>query len=846
MRARRALVAFALATSVFVALPSAQNPQNAQNPGARLTSVAGEILVKFKPGVNANAKDNVHRAEGGRVLSEVARTGIQRVAVGVGNETAALARYRNNPNVLYAEPNTIRHIPKLTSHEAGSEVLPADHYFDEQWALHNTGQLFYCFVIFEPDEWCFYVGTPDADIDAPEAWAVSTGSPVIVATIDSGVDYTHPDIAPNYLGGFDFANGDSDPMDDHGHGTHVAGIIAAALNNSTGTPAEEEGVVGVAPNAKLLAYKVCLGTGECSDAAIIAAIAQAVTDGARVINMSLGDPAPSQALDDAVQDAWNAGLVIVAAAGNEGTDQTPFYPAAIDHVISVAAFDEDGRKADFTSFGNWVDISAPGNVIMSSVPLAECFLTNVPGDMGCYDWNTGTSMASPHVAGAAALVLSRSDVTTNQQVVDILQNSADPVGLVASAPLNSWTIHGGLNLHNAMSYGVATTNHNPSANAGSDQNVLDAGGDGTESVTLDGSASSDSDGTIASYEWSEGATVIGTGANPAVSLTVGAHTITLKVTDDDGADATDTVSVTIRPLVAPTANAGPDQTVSDAGGNGSESVTLNGSGSSDSDGSISSYEWSEGSTAIATGANPTVTLAVGTHTITLKVTDNDGATGTDTVSVTIKALVAPLANAGPDQTLTDDDDNGSESVTLNGSASSDADGTIVSYVWSEGATAVGSGVSPSVSLGVGTHTITLQVTDNDGVAATDIVVITINAPAPPQPATTSHIGDLDGSSAGNKNAWTALVTVAVHNTNHQPVSGAVVHGTWSGGGTGTSTCTTGAAGTCLIQSPSVKKSSSQTTFTITNVTTSGLTYTAAQNHDPETDSTGTAITVRKP
>ena len=158
-------------------------------------------------------------------------------------------------------------------------------------------------------------------------------------------------------------------------------------------------------------------------------------------------------------------------------------------------------------------------------------------------------------------------MTTNQQVVDILQNSADPVG-VASAPLNSWTIHGGLNIHNAMSYGVATTNHNPSANAGSDQTVLDAGGDGSESVTLDGSASSDSDGTIASYEWSEGATVIGTGANPAVALGVGAHTITLKVTDDDGANATDTLSVTVGPLVAPTANAGPDQTLTDTGGNG--------------------------------------------------------------------------------------------------------------------------------------------------------------------------------------------------------------------------------------------------------------------------------------
>jgi len=759
MRARWAFVAFALATAVFVARPSAQNGQNAnQNPTPNSrgrTAVAGELLVKFKPGVSANLKTDAHRAAGGRVLAEVSRTGVQRVSVGAGNEAAALERYRSNANVLYAEPNTIRHIPKLMSHTPGSDVMPGDHYFAEQWALHNTGQEFYCFVIFGPDPWCFYFGTPDADIDAPEAWAVSTGTAVRVATIDSGVDYNHPDIAPNYLGGFDFANGDSDPMDDHGHGTHVAGILAAAMNNPTGDPAEDEGVVGVAPNAKLLAYKVCKGTGECSDDAIIQAIAQAVTDGAQVINMSLGDPAYSQALDDAVQDAWNAGLVIVAAAGNEGT-QTPFYPAALDHVISVAAFDEDGRQASFTTFGAWVDVSAPGNVIMSSVPLEQCLLTNTPGDMGCYDWNTGTSMASPHVAGAAALVWSRSDVTTNQQVVDILQNSADPNGLVASARLNTWTKYGGLNLHNAMSYGVTTTNHNPSANAGSDQTVLDAGGNGNESVTLDGSASSDSDGTIESYEWSEGSAVIGAGSNLAVSLNVGAHTITLKVTDDDGATATDTVLVTIRPLVAPTANAGVDQTATDSDNNGSESVLLNGAASSDSDGVITGYEWSEGSAVIATGVNPTVSLAVGTHTITLRVTDNDGATANDNVVVTINPFVSQ------------------------------------------------------------------------------------------PPPTTVHIGDLDGSSAGNKNAWMGTVTVAVHNANHQPVAGAVVRGSWSSGSTGTGTCTTGSSGTCIIQSASIKKATSQATFSVTSITFADLTYAAAENHDPEADSNGTAIVVRKP
>ena len=105
---------------------------------------------------------------------------------------------------------------------------------------------------FLGDEICFYVGTPDADIDAPEAWALSTGTSVAVAVIDTGIDYTHPDLAGRFIGGWDFVNNDGDPMDDHGHGTHVAGTIAALINNPTGDPAAEEGVAGIAPNALIL------------------------------------------------------------------------------------------------------------------------------------------------------------------------------------------------------------------------------------------------------------------------------------------------------------------------------------------------------------------------------------------------------------------------------------------------------------------------------------------------------------------------------------------------------------------------------------------------------------------
>ncbi|HKC56504.1 MAG TPA: S8 family serine peptidase, partial [Vicinamibacterales bacterium] len=272
MRRSRFVLAVVLLVFAFASTSWAQN--------SRATRfVDGQMLVKFKPGAAASAKADAHRRGGGTTLKEIARTGVQLVSVPAGTEASAIARYRNNPNVLFAEPNYIRSIPTAAGPTAGAAatpVMPGDHNFHEQWGLHNTGQQFLCLPWVFGDL-CFYVGTPDADIDAPEAWATSTGSPTVtVAIIDSGVDYTHPDIAPNYAGGQDFINGDLDPMDDLGHGTHVAGIIAAAMNNPTGDPAAAEGVVGVAPNARILAYKVCAADGSCSDFAIEQAIAQAV------------------------------------------------------------------------------------------------------------------------------------------------------------------------------------------------------------------------------------------------------------------------------------------------------------------------------------------------------------------------------------------------------------------------------------------------------------------------------------------------------------------------------------------------------------------------------------------
>jgi hypothetical protein len=179
-------------------------------------------------------------------------------------------------------------------------------------------------------------------------------------------------------------------------------------------------------------------------------------------------------------------------------------------------------------------------------------------------------------------------------------------------------------------------NNAPTANAGPDQNVRDPEGDGIQSVSLNGSGSSDPDGTIVSYVWREGPTTIATGVNPSVNLSAGSHTIVLTVTDDDGATGTDSVVVNVTSNNAPTADAGADQTVTDTNNSGSEDVNLSAAGSSDSDGTIVSYIWREGGTQIASGVNPLISLPVGVHVIDLTVTDNEGRTGTDSVTITVE------------------------------------------------------------------------------------------------------------------------------------------------------------------------------------------------------------------
>ncbi|MCH8062454.1 MAG: S8 family serine peptidase [Chloroflexi bacterium] len=488
-----------------------------------------------------------------------------------------------------------------------------------------------------------------ADIDT-----VDVRVDVDIAIIDTGIDLDHPDLnvfqnvncARGGPFGGDCRSGGSEGDDGNGHGTHVAGT-AAALDNGIG-------VVGVAPGARLWAVRVLDNNGSGWMSWIIGGI-DYVTENAELIeaaNMSLGCECSSDALDTAIASSVAAGVVYAVAAGNSDKDASTFSPANHPDVITVSAIaDFDGQGgalaaptcrddvgtddtfATFSNYGSEIEIAAPGVCILST------------WNDGGYYTISGTSMASPHVAGGAALYMVENPGKTPAQVRDGLiaagTPQSDPDGFTGDTDGYAEPL---LNVASAAPEPQALT-----ANAGPDQTVSDADGGGAETVSLDGSGSSDPDGSISKYEWFEGEALVASGATPDVVFALGSHEVTLTVTSNDGLTTdTDDVVITVNANELPSANAGPDQSVADSDSSGSEDVTLDGSDSTDPDGSISKYEWFEGGAFIATGATPLVSFALGPHTVTLTVTDNGGATSSDSVVITVNEASATATSVSVD------------------------------------------------------------------------------------------------------------------------------------------------------------------------------------------------------
>jgi len=411
---------------------------------------AGEILVKLKRGVPENRGRTLLRRHGGdkanrfrrpRRLREASIERWWHVKLAPGQDMQrVLDRLAKDPDVERAEPN----------YELFMDATPNDPSFSKLWGLHNIGQT---------------GGTLDTDIDAPEAWDADTGSTsVVVAVVDTGIAYTHPDLAANMwtnpgeipgngvdddgngyvddVHGYDFANNDADPFDDSGHGTHVAGTIAAVGNNGIG-------VVGVSWQARLMALKFLAGNGGGTTDNAIRALLYAADKGAVVINNSWGGGAYSQALLDAIRATDAAGAVFVASAGNSSRDNdlVPSYPASypVENLLAVAALDHNDAKASFSSWGAAsVHLGAPGVAIFSTVPAVG---TVGIADPSGYHLLDGTSMAAPHVSGAAALVRAHFPGMSGREIKRRLMAGAEPVASMAGL-----TVTGGrLNIANPLS-----------------------------------------------------------------------------------------------------------------------------------------------------------------------------------------------------------------------------------------------------------------------------------------------------------------------------------------------------------------------------------------------------------
>lgn len=400
------------------------------------------LLVRLREGLSRADKEAIKRDYGAIALRALARLTPPQNAFGRWHRfefknkqqrDRYMEKLHRDKRIEFIEPD----------YRVSTDSVPNDPDFYRLWGLHNTGQ---------PTVDLSQMGYEDADIDAPEAWGVATAPlPVVVAIIDTGIEYSHPDLATNmwvnaaeipgngidddnngYIDdvyGYDFVNADSDPVDDNFHGTHVSGTIAAVRNNDIG-------VAGVSSGARLMALKAldADGGGWTSDTAV--AVDYAVGNGAKIINASLGGYSYSQLMYDAISAANAAGVLFVAAAGNENNDNDlqQHYPSGYDlpNIISVAASDRLDARASFSNYGrNSVDIGAPG---------AEIYSTSLNGG---YMWANGTSAAAPHIAGAAAVLLGQDPSLTIAGIKAVLENQADSLpsmaGITTSGKrLNLW------------------------------------------------------------------------------------------------------------------------------------------------------------------------------------------------------------------------------------------------------------------------------------------------------------------------------------------------------------------------------------------------------------------------
>ncbi len=364
---------------------------------ANAAFVHDEVVVKFDPGTDQAAVKGKY----GLIKKADSFKKGEFVVFKHANPTAILNSLKNEPGVIYAEQNAI----------ASKTMVPNDPYYSPyQWHMTRIGM--------------------------EAAWDISTGSGAIVAVIDTGVKQSLTDLAgTNFMAGYDFINNDNDPTDDEGHGSHVSGTIAQTTNNNTG-------VTGIAYNCTIMPVKVLDSAGNGSYTSIANGIYYATDNGAHIINMSLRGLTPSSTIEDAVNYAWNNGVLVVSAAGND-SQNIPVYPAAYTNSMSVSATNYLDEKADYSNWHYTVDICAPGgdgNDNNGDGYMDGVLQNTFSGTSEGYYFYTGTSMATPHVVGVAALLKAQNPSRTNADLRNLLETTAEDLGTAGLDDYFGWGI----------------------------------------------------------------------------------------------------------------------------------------------------------------------------------------------------------------------------------------------------------------------------------------------------------------------------------------------------------------------------------------------------------------------
>ena len=568
-RLARLVPLLAVVVSVLVLGPVFPlQPADAAPADAGVISVPDELLVGFQGGVDPGAAEAVYRSHGAAKIEQILGLNVHRIRVAPSALGAVASALAKRPEVKFVEPN--KRLPPSTS----------DPYFSSEWHLSMIG--------------------------APSAWTITQGSAsVVIAILDSGIDPSHPDLAAKLLPGYNFVSNNTSTGDWNGHGTLVAGAAAAIGNNSVG-------VAGVAGQNNILPVVIADSTGYALFSTIASGITWAADRGAKVANLSYAATG-SSTVTSAAQYAVNKGMIVIVAAGNCGcVDSTPANP----YIISVSGTDSSDNLASWSSRGNFVDISAPGVSIY----------TTTSG--GGYGAASGTSLASPVVAGVAALMFSANPSLSPSNVATLLQANADDLGAAGWDPSFGY---GRVNAYRAVA--AATASAPPPDTTPPTATITSPASGSTLAGTVTVAASASDDTSVARVDlYVDGAFYGSDTTSPygfawgTATVINGSHTLTAKAVDGAGNVGTSaTVTVTVN-NVADTSS--PTATITSTSTSGTK---LNVSVSASDNVAVAKVElYVDGGLAGTDTAAPynfavnLNSLALGTHTLQAKAYDNAG------------------------------------------------------------------------------------------------------------------------------------------------------------------------------------------------------------------------------